>query len=127
MMLHHRSTPELRAAKTILLKLVQAKDTKLARFLGDKESEEYKAIMTILNTNEFVACGIIGKAYDEKLYKRMACAITIRDWQVLHGFIEEFRNCIEEQKLDNSEKQTFFQDFQSLAEKWEKKPLKPSK
>ena len=80
--------------------------------------------MRVLNTHEFVCCGIRGKAYDEDLYKRMQCSITIREWEALNGFIGDFRSAMKQYTQDGSGK-TYYQDFEYIAKKWQKKPLNP--
>ena len=80
--------------------------------------------MRILNNHEFVAAGIRGKAYDENLFKRMQCAVVIRDWEAFCGFVIEFRKLHHEDMGDSAE--TFYQDFEWLAGRWKKNPLKRS-
>jgi hypothetical protein len=48
----------------------------------------------------------------------MQCSVTVRDWDDFSGFVAEFRN---------AKGKTFYQDFEWLAKKWKKDPLKPSK
>lgn len=119
LVLHQKQDTELIRAKKRLLELLQAGETNFARFLSDKSSDEYSIILKILNTHEFVAGGIKEKAYDEKMYKRMQCSAMIRDWDACCGFVVEYRN-------QRSGKKTFYQDFEWLANRWKKNPLKPS-
>jgi hypothetical protein len=97
----------------------------LARFASQAESSEYTAIIKILNTYEFVAGGIREKAYDENIYKRMRCSTTIRVWTALSGFVEDFR-ALRELQDQTPYRKTFYQDFEWIAKKWIKDPLKPS-
>src|ERR1022692_2881747 len=120
LVLHQKNDNELMEAKRHLLKLHDDGTKNFAIFLNQKESPEYKAIIKVLNTHEFVCCGIRGKAYDEKLYKQMQCSSMIRDWNALSGFVIEFRKTIGDQAHDS---RTFYQDFERLSEKWNKKPL----
>jgi hypothetical protein len=116
---HNKGDKEFMEHKRTLLKLYDDGKKNFAPFLNQRDSPEYHTIMIILNMHEFIASGIREKAYDEKLYKRMQCSVVIRDWKALSGFVTEFRN-----SRDDGGK-TFYQDFQWLAERWEKNPLKP--
>ncbi len=80
------------------------------------DSEEYNAIMHILNSHELVACGIKEGAYDEHLYKRLKYTAVMQNWSALQGFAHQMRTQM------NSK--TLYQDFEWLANKWAKKPLK---
>jgi hypothetical protein len=122
--LHQKADSGLEEAKRKLLKLHENGHKNFAAFLADKECEEYKAIFKVLNGREFIAAGIRQGAYDEKLFKRMQCASLIRDWNALSGFVMEFRNSIKGKVHDT---ETFYQDFEWLAARWIRKPLKPSK
>lgn len=75
-----------------------------------------KKILKLLNTREFVAIGIHQNVLSEKIYKETNCSIYIRDWKNLSGFVSELR------REKNSD--TIFQDFERLAKKWKKHPLK---
>jgi hypothetical protein len=123
LVLHLKNDNELTQAKRDLLKLHES-DTTFATFLDNKDSLEHKNIMRVLNTHEFVACGIREKAYDEKLYKRMQCSVIIRDWDAFCGFVMEFRKS---KQSGASERSTFYQDFEWLATRWKADPLKPSR
>jgi|ERR1017187_1349623 hypothetical protein len=123
LVLHQKNDNELMEAKRHLLKLHDDGTKNFAIFLNQKESPEYKAIIKVLNTHEFVCCGIREKAYDEKLFKRMQCSCLIRDWDALCGFVTEFRNSL---KGRTNNPKTFYQEFQWIAEKWKKDPLKPT-
>ena len=122
--LHQKSDSELVQAKRQLFKLHDDGHQNFAAFLANKDSPEYQAIFKVLNGHEFIAAGIRRKAYDEQLFKRMQCSTVLRDWNALSGFIMEFRNII---KSKVSYPDTFYQDFEWLATKWTKDPLKPSK
>ena len=77
---------------------------------------EEKKILRVLNSYEFIAVGIRMKAFDEDVYKQLQCSNVLKLWSVTSGFIQEIR------KID--EKSTLFQDFECLAKKWSKSPLK---
>ncbi len=122
--LHQKGDSELGEAKRKLFKLHDDGHQNFAAFLAKKDCDEYQAIFKVLNGHEFIAAGIRQKAYDESLFKRMQCSTVIRDWNALSGFIMEFRNTIKG-KVSNPE--TFYQDFEWLANRWMKDPLAPSK
>lgn len=82
----------------------------------DSACEERKAILKILNNQEFIAVGIRMGAFDESVYKQMQCTNLLRLWDASKGFIEEIRS---ERKKD-----TLFQDFEKLALRWKKDPIK---
>lgn len=79
-------------------------------------SDEAKAILAVLNFREFVAAGIREKAFDEAMYKRIQYSVILRDWNSFEGFVRELRK--------SRNRPTLFQEFQMLAQRWEKAPLK---
>lgn len=80
------------------------------------QCDERKAILKVLNNQEFIAVGIRTKAFDEDVYKQMQCTNVLRLWDASKGFIEEIRR--------ERAKDTLFQDFERLALDWKKKPIK---
>jgi hypothetical protein len=104
-------------ARVALNKMREAGDTKLSRFASQPDSLEYKNILMVLNTHEFTASGIRQGAFDEKIYKTMRFSTIANDWKSLCAFIFDFR-------IIHGKKETLFQDFQWLNDRWEKKPLK---
>lgn len=82
----------------------------------DPHCDERKAILRLLNNQEFIAVGVRMKAFDEEAYKQMQYTNVLRLWDASKGFIEEIRR---ERKKD-----TLFQDFECLALRWKKKPIK---
>jgi hypothetical protein len=123
LVLQEKNDTALIEAKTALLALHASGQKNFASFLSDKNCPQHKAIMRVLNTHEFVAGGIRDKAYDEHLYKRMQCSVMIRDWGAFCGFVMEFRNSMD----DREKAKTFYQDFEWLATRWSKSPLRPHK
>jgi Domain of unknown function (DUF4760) len=97
------------------LKLHDDNTQNFSKFLEDRQSDDCQQIMLVLNNHEFIACGIKGRALDEKMYKRMYGSIVARDWQLCRGLVIELRR--------TSGKMTLFQDFEWLAERWKKHPL----
>jgi len=115
LMLHQTQNKHLMDAKKKILELHES-GSKFSQYLQDKNSPEYDILITILNTHEFVAAGIRKGAYSESLYKCMRCSATLRDWKACEGFIAEFR------RQHNAD--TIWQEFEWLAKKWKKRPLK---
>lgn len=81
-----------------------------------KDSEDRRLILQVINNQEFIAVGIRLKAFDEKVYKQLQFNNVLKLWTATSGFIHEIR------KIDN--KVTLFQDFECLAVRWSKKPIK---
>ena len=80
------------------------------------ESEDRRHILQALNNHEFIAVGIRLGAFDEAVYKELQFNNIMKMWSATSGFIHEIR------KID--ERATLFQDFECLAKRWEKKPIK---
>ncbi|OUE47334.1 hypothetical protein BZY94_06385 [Burkholderia territorii] len=116
LVMHHQKDADLNAAKKLVIGL-QGNGTPLGAHPAG--SPEYKAILDVLNAYEFVASGIRQGAFDEDVYKRVFCSMLTRDWKALAGFVLEIRNRVN--------KPTLFQDFEELAQRWDRKPLKANK
>ena len=80
------------------------------------DSPERKAILKVLNNQEFIAVGIRLGVFDENVYKQSQCTNVLRLWDASRGFINELRS------VDG--KDTIFQDFERLANKWQNDPIK---
>lgn len=80
------------------------------------DSEKEPTILRVLNNQEFIAVGIRTGAFDEGVYKEIQCSNVLKLWTATSGFIQEIR------KIDG--KNTIFQDFEHLAKRWEKNPIK---
>ncbi len=87
----------------------------LSSLVGE-DTEDRRTILKVLNNQEFIAVGIRLKAFDEGVYKELQYNNVIKLWNATSGFIHELR------KIDG--KGTLFQDFEALAKRWEKKPIK---
>ena len=87
----------------------------LSSLVGE-DSVERRKILHVLNNQEFIAVGIRLGAFDEKVYKQMQCSNVLKLWTATSGFIHELR------KIDK--KNTLFQDFEKLANRWEQNPIK---
>ena len=106
---------ELISARSHVLRLHEENTQNFAKFLEDRKSDDFKQILLVLNTHEFVACGIKQRALDEKIYKSMYWSIILRDWDSFCGLVVEFRRI--------AGRPTLFQEFEWLANRWKKKKL----
>ena len=114
LLIQQKSNKDLIGAIQKVYKL--ADDGNYLSKLVSHDSDERRAILTALNNIEFIATGMRMGAFDEKTYKQMQYSNVIKLWAVSSGFIHELR------KIDR--KDTLFQDFETLAKKWEKAPIK---
>lgn len=110
-----KSNKELLTAIHSVYQLHENK-TQLSSFIGKSETDEFKAILSVLNNHEFVALGIRRKAFEEAIYKELQYSNFLKVHQSSAGFIAELRK--------NSGTQTLFQEFEWLIKRWEKCPLK---
>lgn len=83
---------------------------------NEKDTQRRPHILNILNNYEFIALGVRTGAFHEKTYKRAFYGVLTRDWDSCEAFITALR------RQQGSE--TLFQEFEALAKKWKKKPLK---
>jgi hypothetical protein len=81
-----------------------------------KDGPERDAILMVLNNHEFIAVGIRTGAFDERIYKQLQCSNVLKVWRLSAGFVAELR------KISGTD--TVFQDVESLAERWKKKPIR---
>ena len=82
----------------------------------EKQSECYKNITMLLNRYEFIAQSIRNKAFEEKIYKQMQYTSITEMWDRLCPLVHEIRR--------QKNNKTFYQEFEWLACRWKKKPLK---
>ena len=109
----------LQDARQMLLKMHESGEKNFARHLQDASSVEYKSILLVLNAYEFLATGTREGAFDEYTYKRLRYSNLLRDWNNLCPSVMAFR------KMKNIN--GLFQEFEWLARRWLKKPLKDDK
>jgi hypothetical protein len=115
LVLHQQHDAAFQDARVWLNKMREEK-MELSVFASKPDSAEYKHIMLVLNTHEFVASGIREGAFNEDTYKRMRYSTIRNDWKSLCAFIKDFR-------IIHDNRETLFQDFQWLNSKWEKSAL----
>lgn len=80
------------------------------------DSADRRLVLKVINNQEFIAVGIRLGAFDEKVYKQLQFNNVNKLWTATSGFIHEIR------KID--QKSTIFQDFECLAVRWSKDPIK---
>lgn len=117
LVVQQRRDPELEAAKLLIRNLHENNTTNFAKFLEDRASREFMAILKVLNNYEFIAAAVRQGALDETLFKRMQYTVVLKAWEALRPFVFELR------KQDKHV--TLFQELQRMAEKWIEHPLKP--
>ena len=117
LVMHQRQNNDLVQAKKKVLKLHEgnAQFFKYA-LLENAGTEENDCILEVLNAHEFVAAGIREGAFDELTYKRMQWSVLVRDWTAFETYVIEFRK--------SRARPTLYQEFELLAERWKKRPLK---
>ncbi len=113
--IHQKSDPDLLAAIDKVHRLRES-EAALSGFVTNREGSEYKSILKVLNNYEFIALGIKRSAFDERIYKELQCSNFIKIWNSTSGLISEIR------KTEQIE--TLFQEFEWLAKRWKKAPLK---
>jgi hypothetical protein len=85
---------------------------------NDKNSEEYRAVMYVLNHFESLSVGIQSGIYDEEMLKQCWCGLTICIYDQTHGLITKVRQ---------GGRSTCYQEFEWLAKRWKEKPLKANR
>lgn len=107
----------LRDAKTTIFRVL--KETSLIELYKNETNRGNKhrdMLLVILNRYEFIAQGIRSGAFEEKIYKRMQYSSIMKMWKMSKPLIEEIRRI--------EERDTLYQEFQWLATRWGKAPLK---
>ncbi|SDG34267.1 DUF4760 domain-containing protein [Pelagibacterium luteolum] len=79
-----------------------------------RDSDEAGVIAAILNDYEIVSIGVLKGVMDEKMMKRFYRSTVISDYDKIKPFIDEVR------RVDNNQK--LFSEFETLAERWRRKP-----
>ena len=115
MIIHQKSDKELLASVEQVYKLSGDK-VQFSKYASDHECVEFRCILKVLNNHEFIAIGIRQKTFDEEIYKRMQYSNVMKVWRSSAGIVSEIRN--------SQGIQTLFQEFESLAKRWEQSPLK---
>ncbi|MDB5935665.1 MAG: phage associated protein [Massilia sp.] len=118
LIIHQKGDAELLKCIETVYKLSDGK-VRFSQYLADTESSERRCILKVLNNHEFIATGIRTKAFDEKIYKLMQCSNVMKVWDSSRGIVNEIRTleC----------KDTLFQEFEWLAERWKESPVQKNK
>lgn len=113
-----RNDKELQAGLRCVAKLHDSVDSNIRSFarVEKRESEEVKSMLYVLNHFEFVSVGIKHGIYDENMYRDASHGTIVSLYEKSKPFIDSVR--------DTRARKTIFQEFERLAERWKKKPLK---
>lgn len=84
--------------------------------LSDEEKDERLKIQYCLNFYERLSVSIKNGSYDEVMIKQVFYSSIVQNYEISEPFIKALR----EQKRRN----TYYQEFEWLAKRWKKKPLK---
>lgn len=114
-----QKTDEKLMAATEVVFGMQRRGEQLSLHLGNGETHEFKCILAVLNSYEFIAVGIRLGAFNENVYKEMQCSNLLKLWDAVNGFVAELRRKVG--------KDTLFQDFERLAIRWKNKPIQKVK
>ncbi|PJK03920.1 hypothetical protein CO612_07320 [Lysobacteraceae bacterium NML71-0210] len=82
----------------------------------DESIDKLAKLLRAINNLEFIAVGIRTGAFDEKVYKELQYNNVLKLWRSTSGFVYELRR--------REQKNTLFQDFERLAKRWERCPIK---
>lgn len=115
---HQKNDKELNEALSIVLRY-HRENKSLTPFIENFSSPEGKAIRLVLNNHEFICLGIRRGAFEERMIKFMQHYNYMRTWEACCAVVHEIRRI---EKRD-----TIFQEFEWLAERWKRKPLKKIK
>lgn len=116
----------IKARKTVRSLLDASGKIDFDPILAQKDSEQLNAILSVLNSFEFMAAGLHTKAFDEKTYKRLLFNTVVDQWSLFEDFVYKYReNCKKEYtEAKGLNPDTQYQDFETLARKWSRDPLK---
>lgn len=115
LIMHQKSDASLLEAVTFVYRL-QGESVQFSSYANKPDSKELQCILKVLNNHEFIAAGIHQKTFDEDMYKNMQYSNVLKVWNASAGIVAEIRhkNGIE----------TLFQEFERLAVRWKKFPIK---
>ncbi len=116
LVIQQKHDTELQASRRWVLTQHENHTGNFTQHLADITADPFRHILRVLNNYEFIATGIREDALDEEIYKRLQYSVLIKDWTALSGCVMELRQ--------STGHRTLFQEFQALAERWYKKPLK---
>lgn len=99
-----------------LLYSLDDKQVRFTKYFETPECAEFKAIRKVMNKHEFIALGIRTGAFEERIYKELQYSNFMKVYHACSACIAEVRS--------TTKKQTLFQEFEWLAKRWERTPLK---
>ena len=114
MLLDRSHDERLIAADKRVRQLYKENQSSLKHFV-DNDTDDRAAILVVLNNLEFLSSGVNMGTFDEEVFKRMQYSNVMRSWQMTKDFIETLRA--------THGNTTYFQDFELLANRWQKSPL----
>ncbi|MBK1780591.1 DUF4760 domain-containing protein [Advenella sp. WQ 585] len=114
--LDERNNDKLNKAKARIYEILDIPNYNFMDGYNNDESEDKKLILMVLNQKEFIAKGIRCKAFEEEIYKDTQYSNNMKIWRATKPLIMEIRR--------KTGRETLFQEFEWLARRWEKKPLK---
>lgn len=85
----------------------------------DAQSDHAEDVRYVLNHFETVSVGIDAGIYDEPMLKRSWCMIVLQTYERTQPLIAAIRR--------RQQRETILQEFEALAVRWKKSPLKPRK
>ncbi len=115
LILHQTQNKELQDAITLVNRLARQNKIPLVDHYTTDETFR-NSILKVLNSREFTSTGIREHIFDEVVYKRAQCSNFTRDWDRLECVVKHIRS--------EAKKETLFQDFEYLGNKWKSDPLK---
>ena len=107
---------DITAAIREVTKLEDSSSNDVQQLATDPHRDQARHIRTVLNYYEAMSVCINRKIYSEKIIKETLYTSMTDMWRICRPYVDERRR----QKKRN----TYYQELQGIAERWEKKPLK---
>ena len=113
-----RNDEEFKLGLQCVSKIHDADNSNIRSFakLENKDCDEFKKMLYVLNHFEFVSIGIQHGIYDEEMYRDASYGTVVS----LHEKVMPFIIAMRETRKRN----TIFQEFVWLADRWKSRPLK---
>ena len=116
LLIAQNTSPEyLQSLKTLRTLRENVDSCQLAEYVR-RDDETRGQILSVLSQLEFISVGIRLGVFDEALFKELSYSNVIENWKAAAGFVYELRR--------QTKMGTLFQDFEQLAHRWEKDPIK---
>lgn len=114
-----RNDERLQRGYDLISEYNSAADKNIRSLAAAPGSEEADNVRYVLNHFEAVSVGIGAGIYDEAMLKKSWCTIILTTFERSQPFISEIRRV--------QQKATILQEFEWLALRWQKNPLKQRK